>query len=277
MVKLGFGMTAWEIHEMAMKDLEKCETSIDDSIVQRNIPTLEQARTYVDCEYKLNCYWRRKYPEGIIPISYEESEELFKRKMEYDVMALDMRDVIFEEDGKKGLRRVTGEIVVPPLFDDFPERYSYITQIDDNISAIPVVIGKKYALCLMDGKGTLATDIKYDKMYMLFFASNNYYVVECYNKKGLIKGNGEEIVPCEMDEFYEQIDTDGIIPYRQGEKWGLLHFGVTTGIIFDDIIIESECYARGKIGEEWFFIDGYGKPTKKENEAWFGSWIDADR
>ena len=132
MVKLGFGMTAWEIHEMAMKDLEKCETSIDDSIVQRNIPTLEQARTYVDCEYKLNCYWRRKYPEGIIP-------------------------------------------------------------------------------------------------------------------------------------------------YRQGEKWGLLHFGVTTGIIFDDIIIESECYARGKIGEEWFFIDGYGKPTKKENEAWFGSWIDADR
>lgn len=106
MVKLGFGMTAWEIHEMAMKDLEKCETSIDDSIVQRNIPTLEQARTYVDCEYKLNCYWRRKYPEGIIPISYEESEELFKRKMEYDVMALDMRDVIFEEDGKKGLRRV---------------------------------------------------------------------------------------------------------------------------------------------------------------------------
>ena len=134
-----------------------------------------------------------------------------------------MRDVVFVEDGKLGLRRVTGELLVPALFDSIPERY--------------------------------------------------YFVAERNGKKGLLDdSNGDVVVPCEMDEFYEQIDTDGIIPFNKGEKWGMLHFGVSSGAVFDDIDIGSEQYAKAKIGDEWFFVGGDGKPTKKEHEAWFGSW-----
>jgi hypothetical protein len=172
---------------------------------------------------------------------------------------------------------MTGEILVPALFDDIPEDYNCVSQIDATIHTIPVVKDKKFALYLTDGNGSLVTEFIYDNMYFFFYTSGIYYVVEREGKKGLIRPNGEEIVSCEVDEFYEQIDIDGIIPFRKGQKWGLLHFGVVTDIIFDDLEIESECYAKGKIGDDWFFINGDGKPVKNYDEAWLGSWYDSDK
>jgi len=189
----------------------------------------------------------------------------------------DIRYNVFDVYGKKGIRKVTGEILVPALFDDIPEDYNCVSQIDATIHTIPVVKDKKFALYLTDGNGSLVTEFIYDNMYFFFYTSGIYYVVEREGKKGLIRHNGEEIVSCEVDEFYEQIDIDGIIPFRKGQKWGLLHFGVVTDIIFDDVEIESECYAKGKIGDDWFFINGDGKPVKNYDEAWFGSLYDSDK
>ena len=272
-----YGKTAWQIHEIVMKEFGFVQRYADDPVVQRVVPTTEQANEYVNCVDKLYCYTRRSYPIGMKPITPEEAKELYIKEKMFDEIALDMRDIIFEEDGKKGLRRVTGEVIVPPLFDDFPERYDLFFQKKLRFRAIPVLKNNKYALCMMDGHGTLVTDFVYDKVFMFFFGYGNYYVVERDGKKGLIDSSNFTVLPCEMDEIYEQKDTDGIIPYCKNNKWGLLHFEVSTGAIFDDILIESECYAQGKIGEEWYFIDGDGKPTKKEQEAWFGSWYDADK
>lgn len=146
------------------------------------------------------------------------------------------------------------------------------------IKSVPVISDNKYALCRIDGQGTLVTDFVYDKIFRYFYGSSNLFVVERNGKKGLLDDcTGEVVVPCEMDEFYEQMDTDGIIPYNQGKKWGMVHFGVSTGAIFDDIDIRSEMSAKAKVGDEWFFVDGYGKPTKDQHKAWFGSWYDADK
>ena len=57
----------------------------------------------------------------------------------------------------------------------------------------------------------------------------------------------------------------------------MLHFDVNTGTIFDDIDIRSEQFAKGKIEDEWYFVKWDGKPTKNEDEAWSGSWYDAEK
>lgn len=272
-----YGKTAWEIHEMVMREFEVYQRYGEDPVILRVIPTPEQAREYVECVKKLDRYTRRRYLEGMERISPEEMDQLFKQEELFERMALDMRDVIFEEDGNKGLRRVTGEIVVPALFDGFPERYDVIFQLEFGIGTIPVIRNNKYALCVMDGSGHLLTDFIFDNIYMYFYGSSTYFVVEHQGKKGLVDSRANEIIPCEMDEIYEQMDTDGIIPYRKSTKWGLLHFGVNTGVVFDDVLISSEDYAQGKIGEEWFYIDGNGKPTRNNREAWFGSWYDSDK
>lgn len=107
------------------------------------------------------------------------------------------------------------------------------------------------------------TDFVYDKIFRYFYGSSNLFVVERNGKKGLLDDcTGEVVVPCEMDEFYEQMDTDGIIPYNQGKKWGMVHFGVSTGAVFNDIDIRSEMSAKAKVGDEWFFVDGEGNLQK---------------
>lgn len=272
--------TAWEVHELATKREEIYQPFSDDPVVQRKTPTIEQAKAFVDCaqrqrEYLLSlCYGGKR-------LTYEEGQEIFRLFDEFEEMALDMRDVVFVENGKQGLRRVTGELLVPAMFDSIPERYDYISQLNSEtrlIQSIPVIKNNKYALCLIDGQGTLMTDFVYDKIFRYYYGYTHLFVVERNGKKGLIDDrNGEVVVPCDMDEFYEQMDTDGIIPYYQGGKWGMVHFDVSTGAIFDDIDIRSEQYAKGKIGDEWYFVKWDGKPTKNEDEAWFGSWYDADK
>jgi hypothetical protein len=275
-----FGMTAWDIHEIAMKGMDIYQPYADCPIVVRKTPTIEQAKAFVKCAQQKRDYLHSGCYGGL-HYTYEEGQEIFQQYEKFEEMAFDMRDVVFIEDGKQGLRRITGELLVPAIFDSIPERYCYISQIEPEVQllqSVPVVREGKYALCRMDGQGTLLTDFIYDKIFRYFWAFSNYFVVENNGKKGLLDDiNGKVVVPCEMDEFYEQIDTDGIIPYIKGEKWGMLHFGVSTGAVFDDIDIRSEIYAKAKIGDEWFFVGGDGKPTKNEHEAWFGSWYDADK
>ena len=272
--------TAWEVHELAMTRDEIYQPFADDPIVMRKPPTIEQAKAFVEIankqkEYLLSlCYGGRRF-------THEEGDEIIRQYDQFEEMALDMRDEVFEENGKQGLRRVTGELLIPAIFDSIPERYDYISQIKPEVQmlqSVPVIVDGRCALCKIDGKGTLLTDFAYDKIFRYFYGSSNLFVVERNGKKGLLDDcDGEIVVPCEMDEFYEQMDTDGIIPYNQGKKWGMVHFDVNTGAIFDDIDIRSEQYAKGKIGDEWYFVKWDGKPTKNEDEAWFGSWYDADK
>ena len=55
-------------------------------------------------------------------------------------------------------------------------------------------------------------------------------------------------------------------------------FGVVcTEPIFDDIVIESEDYARGRIDKDWFWVDVDGKPTSDKHARFFGSWYDSGK
>ncbi len=271
--------TAWQIYEHAMREFEVYQPYGDSPVIHRVSPTEEQAKEYVDCAKKLYQYMSCQHAEGTERISSEEADALFKRDKEYEEMALDMRDVIFVEEGKKGLRRVTGETIIPALFDDISERYSYITQLYSDMGhawPVPVVKNQKVALCKPDGNGILLTDFIYDKMFMFFYAEWNYYVVIKDGKKGLINSKGKEVIPCNMDEIYEQTDTEGVIPFRRGDKWGLF-FHIATEPMFDDIDIRCEDYCMVRIADEWFYIDYNGKPVKNESEAFFGSWIDSSK
>lgn len=116
---------------------------------------------------------------------------------------------------------------------------------------------------------------KYDECYK--FIDGPGYVCELNGKKGLVDNKGIEIIPCEQDEIYEMMDTDGVIPYIKDCKWGLCHFGVCTGAIFDDIEIYSEEFCQALFEGEWGWIDSNGKFTRNVEEAWFGSWYDCEK
>lgn len=268
--------TAEFINKKVLKGYPVFQPYSDNPFRLRVKPTEEQAKEYVKCVKTLKCFYENRYPEGSERITREEYPALLKKEEEFAETALDMRDVIFEENGKVGLRRVTGELLVPALFDEIPERYDCISEIQEPCGRVPVVRNHKYALCKTDGKGTLVTDFGYDRIFRYFWSNFKYFITVNGGKKGVIALDGKEIVHCEMDEIYEMIDEDGCMPLRKGDKWGLVFYDVATEVIYDDYKIEDEMGMVKKDGE-WYYIDYNGKPVTNIEHAYFLSTYDADK
>ncbi len=268
--------TADFINKFVLVSYEEYQPYSDVPAKKRVKPTEEQAKEYVKCVKTLQYFYEGARFEGVEEISWDKIPALSKKEEELAEMALDMRDVIFEENGKVGLRRVTGEVLVPALFDEIPERYDCISEIKDPCWRVPVVRNHKYALCKMDGKGTLVTDFVYDRIFRYFWSNYKYFITVNDGKKGVIACNGKEIVPCEMDEIYEMMDADGCIPLRKGDKWGLVYCGVATEVIYDDYKFDLEMGMVKKDGE-WYYIDYKGRPVKEFEKGYFLSTFDASK
>lgn len=118
---------------------------------------------------------------------------------------------------------------------------------------------------------------KYTRVFRLGAVEPPLFVCEKHRRKGVIDQNGKEIIPCIQYEIYEQIDNDGVIPFLYDGKWGLCHFGVCSEAIFDEVIIESEEYCRVVLNRQKGWVDSDGKFTQNLEDAWFGSWHDAEK
>lgn len=275
-------MTAEQVHFLTMNEFEYWWDSAQKRWRERIQPTKEQAQDYIRCVKMLSAYYSNEYPKGVQRITSEESKRLEKKESHYRELHLDMRDVPLQgPHGKQGLQRVTGEVLVPiGEWWYVAERYDYIEDIQESNGSnwcVPVRRGNKYALCEMDGQGTLLTRFDYDRIFRYFGGYVSDFVVVQNGKKGLISQFGKTIIPCEMDEIYEMIDLDGIVPFRKGDKWGMAFGTICTQPIFDELYISSEEYARGRIGEEWFWVDSNGNPTANREERFFGSWYDMNK
>ena len=63
--------------------------------------------------------------------------------------------------------------------------------------------------------------------------------------------------------------TNTDVPIKKGDKWGMAFGTICTQPVFDELYISSEEYARGRIGEDWFWVDNNGNPTVNRNERFF--------
>ena len=275
-------MTAEQIHFLTMNEAQYWWDSNQKRWRGRTRPTKEQAQDYVECVKMLRAYYSNEYPKGMKRITSQESKRLEEKVSHYRELHLDMRDVPVQgPHGKQGLQRVTGELLVPiGEWWYVAERYDYIDDIQECNGCnwcVPVRKGNKYALCEMDGNGTLLTGFVYDRMFRYFGGYMSNFVVVQDGKKGLISQLGKTIIPCEMDEIYEKIDSDGIVPFKKDGKWGMAFGTICTQPVFDELYISSEEYARGRIGEDWFWVDSNGNPTANREERFFGSWYDMNK
>jgi hypothetical protein len=128
-------------------------------------------------------------------------------------------DIVFEENGKKGLKDIAGRVRVPALYEDFTETFSYHWG-----RSMPVAARSaegKYALVAADGAGTPLCDFEYDYISYLRATNSHYMCVKRSGDsvlKGVLDGKGRLIVPCEMDEVYEY--AFNFTPFEKGGKYG---------------------------------------------------------
>lgn len=118
---------------------------------------------------------------------------------------------------------------------------------------------------------------RFDRVFRFGSVEPPLFVCERNHRKGIVNLKGREIIPCQQYEIYEQIDNDGVIPFLSNGKWGLCHFGVCTNAIFDEVIIHSEEYCQVVLQGQKGWVDSEGMFTQNPEEAYFGSWYDADK
>lgn len=168
----------------------------------------------------------------------------------------DWRDIVFEENGKKGLKNVKGEIVVPAIYDDFTMLMPYF-----NNSNIGAKLNGKVGLVQRDGKGTPVTPFEFQYIEPMYFLP--IYAVwkpEDLHHFAIMAAN-TVITPYEIENY--DMPTDGIITLFANGKKGLL--------IIDDLVYvkpEFDDILTG-CGSDYVFI----KDGKTGIVTWKGRFI----
>ncbi len=148
----------------------------------------------------------------------------------------DWFDTEFEENGKKGLHNVKGEVVVPALYDSFVEYPAYY--IDDTN-----VVAMKDGLCGIvkrDGTGAPVTAFEYADIQSIPY-THCFFVSKPEDPKHYaVMMSGQIFTPFEITAFTEPCD--GWFGVRKGDKKGLFSLGTLDYVSpeYDEIYDEGD-------------------------------------
>lgn len=218
----------------------------------KKIPTPEQVHEY-----------RRILESDEYELHYKAIE---KFEDEYDLST-----VVFEEDGKCGLKDAAGDVLIPAIYDEIGYTFH------DNFRDKPVAVlrGEKAALVKPDGKGTPITNFEYDDISLVGSPTcpyEEFYLITIGEKCGLFDVYGNICIPMGADEIFEpHYDT---IPYMKDGKYGFasISIGKTTDAIYDDYEYKEEYLVVIKDGERGH-IDIEGQFTTDPEKKYF-NYID---
>lgn len=195
-------------------------------------------------------------PEADYCEFYEEYNDL--------IYSYDWNDIVFEENGKKGLKNVKGQVVVPAMYDDFSDLAPYY----EYPKRVIAYLNGKVALVKRDGEGSPITDFEFSQMERIPFTP--FYAVwkEEDEAHFAVMYDGKVITPYEIEVYGDVVD--GGVWLGANGKTGLLHY--VGEIIYIKPQYDS-IYDEG-VGSDFFFVkDGVaGRLTLDgrfiPNEVW---------
>ncbi len=172
-------------------------------------------------------------------------------------------DIVFEENGKKGLKDVSGKIRVPAIYADFPILLPYTRW-----RSVPVIAQNEqglYGLVKVDGSGDAITDFEYE--YLSFEQWSGLFVAAKDGLCGIMNHQGQLLVPCELDGVCREIPINGHILVTLGEKQGIYNYVYDLYIkpIYDEIDMKDDkVYVR--LGDQWGYLDEEGNFIDENDE-----------
>jgi hypothetical protein len=172
-------------------------------------------------------------------------------------------DIVFEENGKKGLKDVSGKIRVPAMYSDFPTLYHYF-----HFRNVPVIAQNEqglYGLVKVDGSGDAITDFEYEYMDLEQWSCR--FVAAKNGHCGIMNHQGHLLVPCELDGVCREIPINGHILVTLGNKKGIYNYVYDLYIkpIYDEIE-EKDDKVYVRLGNQWGYLDEDGNFIDENDE-----------
>lgn len=204
----------------------------------------------------------------------KERREYLRRRQEELTEQYSFSYIPFTENGMKGLKCYTGEIVVEAKYDDFSLIYS---PNDDEFpcETLMAIRNGKCGVVSMDGSGRELTEFIFDNWNYL----PGFYMVSIGDKCGVVsEKDGRFILPCEYDEIRRTPGFEAF--YKNGLHGFLVHTGP------DEFLVTAAVYSSGKFNENgnltvlrdgaWGYIDRNGDFTTDESLAFIKKDKDLD-
>ena len=166
------------------------------------------------------------------------------RELHRLIRTFDWYDEIFEENGKKGLRNVRGEVVVPAIYDEllYPCPYYLPSML------IGAAKDGMYAMVERDGKGTPCSEFEYQHVEPIPFTLFDIAVKADDLQHFAIMVKGKVFTPFEMVDYDMPCD-DHVILKGDNNKCGIIGMSSLIYIapIYDEVISNG-------IGTDFIFI-----------------------
>ena len=174
----------------------------------------------------------------------------------------------FEENGAYGLKNCIGEVLVPPIFEDY-----LLLSYHDYKKGSKVVVMKnsKWGLIKIGEENKWILEPEFD---YIGYPNNITYVVKD-KKYGVINlYEGNFLLPLELDFVTTEngiMFCNGISAYGKNDKQGvIMSNGELTEAIFDEVDApEMGESIKVRIGDQWGFINENGQFTQDEDEAYY--------
>lgn len=167
----------------------------------------------------------------------DELQKVLDERLEL-AQKYDWFDVVFEENGKKGLKNVKGEIVVPAIYDGFNFTCSYLYPNEYAVARK----GDKVGLVECNGKGTPHSAFEFSYIKPIPFLSEVHIACkEGDDKHFALLVGGKEFTPYELTKYYEPCDGYMVV-CNEDNKCGFLDLEqlIYVSPEFDDIYDEGE-------------------------------------
>ena len=172
-------------------------------------------------------------------------------------------DIVFEENGKKGLKDVSGKVRVPAMYADFPTLYHYV-----HYRNVPVIAQNEqglYGLVKANGSGDAITGFEYE--YMDLEKWSTLFVAAKDGHCGIMNHQGSLLVPCELDGVCREVPINGHILVTLGDKKGIYNYAYALYIkpIYDEIE-EKDDKVYVRLGNQWGYLDEEGNFIDENDE-----------
>lgn len=151
---------------------------------------------------------------------------------DYDWMSYTFND----ENGKTGMKDITGTVIVPALYDGFLCTFHY----EYRMPAVPAFKNGKYGLVKTDGTGIEITDFVYDDMEGVEWAYSFYFKKNGSKQFGILLPDGTEALPCCLDSYCERFGDAIIICGNDKEGVFLPNRNVILAPKYDSVELPDE-------------------------------------
>ena len=167
--------------------------------------------------------------------------------------------------GKKGMKDVSGKIVVPAAYDDFAECRSYLHSPHSPVIAIK---DGKFGIVKGDGSGQELCVFKFDWIESVRFTSLYFARWDgVKDRYGIIAANGNVICPNVLTSYYEPFND--ILIIKSEKKLGVIDLDTYQCVLpeYDDLDADpDELIVFHKDGKEWYITDEGERITKEQYE-----------